>query len=321
MSSAHPLPSPPAVAAFLRGIERRAAVLAQLQTGDAAAGDAAVVAAMAQWHAAADGMAMNEWPQRFWALLLAQPQLRVRTAVALPLDATDRLGELGAGPRAALLLRLAAGLDEATAAVALGVPEASYRLALQGALPRRADGMADDAAWQRLRDQIHRRVQTLPVERLSRLASAREAVARSAAPAPGTATQAGSTSAPGGNRRHLLVALWALLAMCAAALAATFLPAAPGWLGATDPAAKRGTTSLPDAPPASRYGTQSGLIAHRDFALLADPAAQQARDLAFHSWLAAQPTLLGASPAAAVSGEDRDAADAGKPGKGTNAPG
>lgn len=320
MSSAHPLPSPPAVAAFLRGIERRAAVLAQLQAGDAAAGDAAVVAAMAQWHAAAADMAMSEWPQRFWALLLAQPQLRVRTAVALPLDATDRLGELGAGPRAALLLRLAAGLDEATAAVALGVPEASYRLALQGALPRRADGTADEAGWQRLRDQVHRRVQALPAERLARLARARDAVVRSAPPASGSTTQADSTSAPSRDRPRVLVTLWALLALCAAALAASFLPAAPGWLGLADSAAVSGMTLLPDAPPASRYGKQSGLIAHRDFALLADPTAQQARDLAFHSWLAAQPALLGASPATVAAGEDHDAAD-GNPGEDANAPG
>jgi len=88
-------PSPPALAAFLRGVERRAAVLAELQAGDAVAGDEAVAAAMRQWHAAAAGMTMGEWPERFWAQLLAQPQLRVRTAVALPLDATDRLGELG----------------------------------------------------------------------------------------------------------------------------------------------------------------------------------------------------------------------------------
>src|SRR3970040_2443923 len=96
-----PQPSPPALAAFLRGVERRAAVLAELQAGDAGAGDAAVTAGMRQWRAAAAGMTMGEWPQRFWALLLAQPQLRVRTAVALPLDAPDRLGELGTGPRAA----------------------------------------------------------------------------------------------------------------------------------------------------------------------------------------------------------------------------
>ena len=54
----HP-PSPPVLAAFLRGIERRAAVLAELQAGDALAGDAAVAAAMRQWLAAAAGMPMG----------------------------------------------------------------------------------------------------------------------------------------------------------------------------------------------------------------------------------------------------------------------
>ena len=303
-------PSPPVLAAFLRGIERRAAVLAELQAGDAVAGDAAVAAAMRQWHAAAPGMTMGEWPQRFWALLLAQPQLRVRTVVALPLDATDRLGELGSGPRAALLLRLAAGLDEPAAAVALGVPVTSYRLALQNALPRRPDGSLDEGSWQRLRDQVHRRIKTLSPERMARLGSARETVLLDQAPvhrAPAT-----SAATRPRRRRGVPVALWVLLALCALALAATFLPGAAGWLkavwpGGSDSDPARNLTMLPEAPAASRFGIEAGLIAHRDFALLADPAATQAQDLAFHSWLAAQPVAVSGSPAAVADGHGVDA--------------
>ena len=223
-------------------------------------------------------------------MLLAQPQLRVRTAVALPLDVTDRLGELGSGPRAALLLRLAAGLDEPAASIALGVPVASYRLALQSALPRRLDGEPDEGSWQRLRDQIHRRIRSLPPERMSRLGSAREAVLQDKAPVH----SATSGSVTRRRRGGAPIVLWALLALCVLALAATFLPGAAGWLsavrsGAGDGDPARDPTVLPEAPAASRFGIASGLVAHRDFALLADPAATQAQDLAFHSWLAALP--------------------------------
>ena len=305
-SSAPPLPpSPPALAAFLRGIERRAAVLAELQAGDPVAGDAAVAAAMRQWHAAAGAMTMGEWPQRFWALLLAQPQLHVRTAVALPLDATDRLGELGTGPRAALLLRVAAGLDETAAAAALGVPVPSYRIALQSALPRRPDGSPDGGSWQRLRDQIQRRIKALSPERMSRLAGARGTVLQD----EGLGRGASGPAAERAQRRHggVPVALWVLLALCALALAATFLPGAPAWLAAAWPGRgdlvpTRNLVVLPESAPASRFGTESGLIAHRDFALLADPNAAQAQDLAFHSWLAAQAAFSTESPPAVAGG-------------------
>src|SRR5690606_4101349 len=112
---------PPALAAFMRGVERRGAVLAELQCGDAATGDAALAVAMAEFRQTAGDTVMDDWPRRFWALLLAQPALKSRTPVAIAVDATDRLGELGSGPRAALLLRLAAGLDETGAAAVLGV--------------------------------------------------------------------------------------------------------------------------------------------------------------------------------------------------------
>lgn len=298
--SAAPAPSPPAaLAAFLRGVERRGAVLAELQAGDAPAGDAAVAAAMRQFRSDAADAAMSDWPRRFWTLLLAQPQLRTRTAVALPLDATDRLAEIGGGPRATLLLRLAAGLDEDAAAAVLGVAPASYRLALQRALPHHSDGRADPEAWQRLREQIHRRIKTLPPDRLARLGHAREAALRGLAPeAAVAASPAGSIAGPA-PRRGLLVALWLLLALCVVVLAATFWPGSAGWFDRGDAPRSR---ALPEEAPASRYGVEAGLIAHRDFAQLADPQATQADDLAFSSWLAAQagsvmPSDGGALPA------------------------
>ncbi|BAV99995.1 hypothetical protein [Lysobacter enzymogenes] len=295
MSSTSPAPgssaprsaAPAALSAFLRGVERRGAVLAELQAGDAAAGDAALVAAMAGFRAIAAQTALNDWPARFWQLLLTQPGLRQRTPVAIPLDATDRLGELGSGPRAALLLRLAAGLDEAEASAVLHVAPATYRLALQRALPRHADGRADPQAWQQLREQVHRRIKTLPAERLQRLAQARERALQGAAPAPAAAgARAGAAARP--RPRWLMPLLWSLLALCALAFAATFWWPSGFALGD----GPEGVTVAPLAEgsgPAERYSREAGLIADGDFDLLADPQGEAAAaDLEFHNWLAAR---------------------------------
>ncbi|MBW3551795.1 MAG: hypothetical protein KY442_13740, partial [Proteobacteria bacterium] len=278
-----PLAPPAALAAFLRGVERRGAVLAQLQCGDAGIGDAALAAAMRDFGAAAAGQPMAEWPRRFWMLLLAEPGLCERPPVTLPLDATDRLAALASGPRAALLLRLAAGLTEADAAAVLGIPTPSYRLALHGALPRDPDGRPNPQAWQRLREQVQRRIKALPPARLERLMHAREAVlagahgATVAAPAP-----AGARAAPTWHRpRHLLALLWTLLALSALALAATFWWPYGAWPLAglhapLDRQAIQVRPLPPGAAPASRLGADAGLIAHRDFELLADPGGAAA---------------------------------------------
>ncbi len=265
-------------------MERRGAILAELQSGDAGAGDAALAAAMRAFHAEAGSTPMAVWPQRFWTLLLSQSQLHRRTEVAMAIEATDRLGDLGNGPRAALLLRVAAGLSEEDAAAVLGVSLPSYRLALQRALPHHDDGRADPLAWNQMREQIHRRIKTLPPDRLARLSGARESVLRGegAAAAP---VRAAATQRP----RWLMPLLWGLLALCALALAATFSPW--GAITGQSKAPKRVRVEpLPEAEaPASRFDADTALVAHRDFALLADPSGEAAaEDLAFHSWLAAQ---------------------------------
>ncbi|QOY62914.1 hypothetical protein INQ40_00975 [Lysobacter sp. H21R4] len=296
--------APAALAAFLRGVERRGAVLAEMQCGDAAAGDAALADAMHEFRQAAGASVMDDWPRQFWAALLAQPALKQRTPVAIAVDATDRLGELGSGPRAALLLRLAAGLDEAGAAAVLGVRTQTYRLALQRALPHQADGRADPRAWQSLREQIHRRIKTLPEGRLKRLASAREAALQGT----GTAASAAAPRAPAsGVARHagprwLMALLWTLLALCVLAMAATFLPQFRSPAGSWRLSDASG--NLPEQPPASRYGDEAAAIMHRDFELLADPqAVAQATDLPFHAWLAATPDQMAAAPVAGATAD------------------
>ncbi len=289
-SPSHRSGPPPALSAFLRGVERRGAVLAELQAGDAGAGDAAVAAAMAQFRDEAQATPMAQWPPRFWSLLLAQPGLRSRTAVALPIDVTDRLGELGSGPRAALLLRVAAGLSEEDAATVLGTSLPTYRLALQRALPHHPDGSADPAAWQRLREQIHRRIKTLPPERLARLGGAREAALTGDDAAPRGKASPSAVTRP--RPRWLMPLLWTALVLCALALAATFLLPA-GVLGSF--AGLNGNERVRVEPlpesgaPAARFDAETALATHRDFALLADPQGEAAaQNLDFDSWLAAQ---------------------------------
>lgn len=279
--------APPALAAFLRGVERRGAVLAQLQCGDAHAGDAALARAMRGFRAEAGGLPMGEWPRRFWTLLLSQPGLRRHHGVAVELEAGDGLARLGSGPRAALLLRLAAGLDEDEAAAVLDVAPASYRLALQRALPRQADGRADPDAWQRLRGDVHRRIKTLPPDRLARLGHAREAALAGTGPdRPAPAPRFARVDAGPRPRTRLLKALWGLLALAAALFAATFL-----WPERFTSAPPGTSRVLAEQAPASRYGVDAALVSHRDFELLADPEGlQAARELGFHSWLAAQGT-------------------------------
>ncbi|WP_119717018.1 hypothetical protein [Cognatilysobacter tabacisoli] len=294
MSPAAPAtpPAPAALAAFLRGVERRGAVLAELQGGDAAAGDAALAAAMAAFRIEAADRSMSEWPAAFWARLLAEPRLHQRTAVAIAIDATDRLGAVGSGPRAALLLRLAGGLGDDEAAAALGIAPGSYRLALRRALEQVADGSDPAAAWAQLREQIHRRIKGLSPERLTRLADARERALRGDAARTSPALPA-ATAAPAPRRRALLALLWLLLVLCVLGLLATFwwppgMPQ-PGWLAASGDARVTIAPLPPAEPPRARLGPDGALLGHPDFDLLADPDGEaQARELGFHSWLAAQ---------------------------------
>ncbi len=265
-----PLAAPPALAAFLRGVERRGAVLAELQAGEAGIGDAALTRAMAAFRAQALERPMAEWPQLFWCELLRQPALqRARHApwpAGLPAATTTP------GRRAVLLLRLVAGLEEEATAGVLGIAPGSARRALEQAMPRTPDGAPDAAAWARLRTALQQRLRDLPTDRALRLAHAREAalagVAEDFYPAP---------------RPRLAWRLAAVAAVAALVLGATW------WLE------RRAGPDVDTAElaaagrPASRYSPAAGLVAHPDFALLADPEGERvAREIAFLSWSAAQ---------------------------------
>ncbi|NYZ62293.1 hypothetical protein [Luteimonas deserti] len=315
-TSPHPPPTgaASAAAAFLRGIERRAAVFAQWQCGDIDLGDAALARAMAAFVAIAPTTAFAEWPRRFWSQLLAAPGLRSPEPLGPGSDGLPALQALAGGPRVTVLLRLVAGLTEHEAATVLGVSRATYRLGLQRALPHLADGTPDAEAWRALASSVQAEVRALPPDRLARLAGLREAALRGDVlpprrfPLAAAATLAAEPVADHVARRPrwLWPALAAVLVAMLAGLAWTWRDAVlAGADGDTpiriEPLAERG-------PPPGRYDPDTGLLTEPDLELLMAPddGAAWRMDPAFFAWFAAQDGL-GAPDEAA--GSDADAVE------------
>lgn len=284
------LPPTAALAAFLRGIDRRAAVLAELQCGDPLAGDAALAAAMRAFRTSAGPLPLAQWPQRFWALLLATPQLRRSAPPSAWAPQWQTLATLGNGPRAAVLLRLAAGLDIDTAAAVLAVAPATYLAALQP--------VATDNVWQALEAAVQQQLQSLSPQRLAHLAQLRErALLGQPAPpprAPVTATR------PRTPWRWPVALSWLGLAACVAGFAATFFWSHPPG-DADDVLPGRSEALPPAAAPAARFDADFAASSHRDFALLADPEGlRKAQTLPLSAWyvaeLAKAPVAVSAAP-------------------------
>lgn len=253
-----------AITAFVHGVDRRARVLARLQAGDAQAGDRALADAIEAFTTEAARHPLAQWPQRFWSLLLATAPLRT------PAHDASGWSALAPGPRVALLLRWAGGLDDATAAQALGVSAATFRVALRHALDAAGEGAA-----------------ALQAEVDLQLAAAD-------APRPdvGGSEPVEVDARDAARPRRLLVVLWTLLAACVVAFVATFVVA-------PDDAPAARVAPLPEASPAARYDVAAALVVHRDFALLVDgDAAPWLDDLEFHAWLAAGAPAPGEAPAA-----------------------
>ncbi len=285
---ASPAPSSGALSAFLRGVERRGAVFAELQSGDPGRGDAALAAVMREFARNAHRLPFAGWARRFWTMLLAAPGLRGARMPPLPDGPLAVLSGLGPGPRAALLLRLVAGLSEDEAAAVLGIAPSTYRLALMHAFPRTPDGAPDPELWRAMREEAQRKVRELPQARLERIASLRD----------GTSPQAEKhrRREKGARARWMWPALVAVALLTAGALAATWwwTPAGPGPApggGAPGPVQGPGrirTEELPqaDAPPPG-LGVEATLLTHPDLDLLLDQVAGEAppADPAFDAWL------------------------------------
>jgi hypothetical protein len=157
-----------ALAAFLRGVERRALVVAELQCGDAARAEQTLVAVMRAFAAVASDLPMAQWPTRFWTLLGQRQALRepVGGQWLPPLAA---LGEMAPLPRLALLLRVGGSLDEGIAMRVLDQDQAGYQHLLADACPRDAHGQPDASAWRQLAEQVQGRIRDLPAKRLQQL--------------------------------------------------------------------------------------------------------------------------------------------------------
>ncbi|HEY5971368.1 MAG TPA: sigma factor-like helix-turn-helix DNA-binding protein [Pseudoxanthomonas sp.] len=293
--------APAALSAFLRGVERRGALFAELQCGDRDAGDTALTAAMRAFRNHAATLPMAEWPRRFWALLVAAPQLRQDAPVAQWPSDLHALASLDPGLRQALLLRLAAGLPEEEAAAVLGTDAAAYRQALSQACPRDVQGEPDAQAWRALAEAIQRQLRELPPQRLVRLAHLREsALAGTRSPRPvAAATHAPVPAFVRTPRRRRWLWVLLVLALCAAALVATWWW--PQWrtaraidAGVASGAGRVQETpiiareALPASAPAARFDAHTALFTHPDFELVLDSEEEAlARQADFYAWYAA----------------------------------
>ncbi len=300
--------SPPALSAFLRGVERRASLLGELQCGDAAAADAALEAAMRAFAKSAGRWPLAAWPDRFWGLLCAAPALRnPPPSAALPVPLAPLAG-LAASDRLALLLRLAVGLEETAAAVALGLDEAAYRAALGRACPRDAEGQPDAAGWRALAEAIQQRLRELPPQRLARLAQRRERALRGE-PTPAPVVVAPAAVAAGRTQRRRA---WPWVAAALGLLAATAVvvllawgpwrtsllpvaslpaPSPDGLARLQDPQIEQ--EPLPEAEaPAARYDADFARLTEPDFDLLLDAHGEAlAREADLLAWALANGEL------------------------------
>ncbi len=201
MSSHHTLDtaaaSSGAVVSFLRGVERRAALLAELQCGDAEHGDRALASAIEAFSESAPGTAPEGWPLLFWTTLLQSPTLNTEPLAPYWHGDFASLARLDFGTRAVLLLRVVVGLDDVLAAEVFGVDPVEYKQALQRALPQRADGSLDGEAWLALNDEARFVMKQLPPERVAAIARLRDTAvaAKTGEPAAKAAAHGTSTTA------------------------------------------------------------------------------------------------------------------------------
>lgn len=308
---------PAALSAFLRGVERRGLVLAQLQCADEAAAEAALMAAASVFRSRADEAVIALWPLRFWSLLVAAPALRLLPMAGSWQVPFSALGAIGSDDRLALLLRIVGGLDESVAAEVMGTDVPAYQQALARACPRDADGQPDALAWRALAEAAQREVRELPPERLERLRRQREMLGKSSLRAP--STPVGESVAARRKVRPQRQLRWPGLGWrrIALLLAVVVTLVAGGWWWyrySSAPLANAGgdavivrVEELPDdgrlpAPVAAPS------IAAADLAMLSDVEFETAREADFYAWVAAggplpadesEPRSSAAVPAAA----------------------
>lgn len=270
--TATPPPPPAAVAAFLRGQDRRARLLALVQTGDPDAARRALAATARVFAPDAGQWPLAQWPRQYWRLLLSAPAMR-QPADARPAGPLPGIARLTPPIRAAVLLHLVAALDDADAADALGIDVEAYQRRIRDALPRTPLGQPDVDVWRAWRAAAQRELDKLPD------------ATPDADAVPAASSPASDDARP---RRHRTRWLWLGVAACGMALAATFFLHPRGRELLDDWRNHIRVDALPTAEaPQARFDPADPAL-HPDRDLLAAPRELQlANDLPLLAWLQA----------------------------------
>jgi len=154
--------SAPAVAAFLRGVDRRARLLALVQTGDAAAAQGALAVTAKVFASEAGQWPIAQWPMQYWRLLLSVPAMGQRRGDGDRIVVLPEIARLTPSLRAAVLLHLVAGLEDTDAAAALGLDIGPYQQRIRGALPHNLQGDPDLEVWRGWRAAAQRALERQP---------------------------------------------------------------------------------------------------------------------------------------------------------------
>lgn len=279
---------PPAIVAFLRGLERRAALLARVQAGDANAGRRALDVTARVFAEDASRWPLAQWPGQYWRLLLSAPAMAGAGSAAAHTELPG-IARLPPARRAAVLLLLVAGLEDTDAAAALGIDTRDLHQRVREALPRDALGQPDLDVWRAWQAACKRALEAVPL------------AADSAPPA----TAADTARAAGGSARRRLRWRWLAAGLCVAALVAGVLlhPRGRALLDALRGQVQREALP-PAAAPKARFDPADPAL-HPDRALLVAPAELAlARQLSLLAWLAASPEIelpaAAATPASAA---------------------
>lgn len=243
--------------AFRRGIDRRAYVLARAQCGDNDLLQSALSGVDTDFTVEYAELPISQWPIRFWTLLLSRKEL------AQGQSPWPALASISHGPRAALLLRLVAGLDFPHAAQVLNISETTYRFALERGLEQLHAAGFNFEELERLRDGFFDEVKQLPVE-----------VIKPREIPDGLPLHSVVTVVDEQDSKHYSLWPWVIL------LLALAISAAVWWWYPEE-------TSATSVQPMALTEVQNAVI-HPDYNIISSPQIQtQVEDLTFLSWLAA----------------------------------
>ncbi|WP_297834409.1 hypothetical protein [Thermomonas sp.] len=300
--------STPAVAAFLRGVDRRARLLALIQTGDSTAAQGALAVAARVFASEAGQWPIAQWPMQYWRLLLSVPAMGQRRVDGDQADVLPEIARLTPALRAAVLLHLVASLEDTDAAAALGLDVGSYQQRIRSALPHNPQGDLDLEVWRGWRDAAQRALGRLPetVDAVQSPPQPTRAVVAEPAPVRnrGVPRERAAAALPGLQRRARWRWLLAVALVALATLAAWALLHPRGralmdaWRGRVHSEALP-----PAAPPRARFDPNDPAM-DPDRALHAAPAELAlAHRLPLLSWLAVE------AQAPAPASGTQDAAD------------